>query len=204
MTVSVVEPTRADIVLRYVVRPAGSRAVPVTALAFAPATFVDLGVTIGGRALPLALDPGAGRSARKLAGDVPLSAGVADTVAFEIRYAIVLPEPDERESRIRLPVVAVMWPPAEALPGTFAVTLDVPAGTHVRSAFPSLMRETTLTPHTRSYGADMQVLPSMIAFDMGVGDPPRVTLEAMLDTGVIALLLLFAVLGWRHVRAQER
>jgi hypothetical protein len=204
MTVSMLEPTRADVALHYVVRPAGAHAVTVAALAFAPATFSDVEVIVEGRASPLALEPGAGLGAHKLGGTVPLPAGAGDTIAFDIRYAVVLPASAGRESRIRLPVVAVMWPPAEALPGTFAVTLDVRADAHIRGAFPSLLRETALTSAARSYGADMQVVPSMIAFDLGGGDPPRLTLEAMLDAGVIALLLLFAVLGWRHVRAQDR
>lgn len=203
MTVSITTRSAATVHIRYVVHGSANAAmVPLAAVLFAPSMLDGVEAIIDGRASPVALTPGAGHAAARVSGGVPLPSGHGDTVAFELRYTVDLPGATAGEARVRLPVVAVLWPPAEALPGTFAIALDVPADTHIRGAFPSLMRETTTTATSRSYGAGMQVVPSMIAFDIGTGDPPRITLEAMLDTGVLALLLLFAILGWRHLRAQ--
>jgi hypothetical protein len=132
--------------------------------------------------LPLALVPG------------------GDPVVIILRYTVPSPPITEAGVRLRVPVVATLWTPVAALPGLVRVTVEVPSGIAVWNPFPSTLRAGRTRDHVTVYATDLPTVPALLAFDVRQGVAPRIPLAVLLDAGVVAFLILFALAGWRHVR----
>jgi hypothetical protein len=190
----------ARVALRYVLRPgAGATEIPLTVLLFGTA-LTDVQARVDGAAAALELRPVDSRV--RLRGVLALPGGSnADSVVIELLYGVT--GAAARGDRIRLPILAVTWPPAGARPGTFRGRVEVSAGLIAYNAFPSVLRALPSSDSSPTYGFDLPVVPAVLAFDLKSGDRPMITLATVLNAGVLLMLVVFGWTGWRrfHVEA---
>ena len=192
---------RVQVAITYVVRTTpGSRDVPLAGLLFG----VDLSsvqASVAGTDIPI---PIASSPDGRITGSVPLGAAAADEgpVSFVLRYEVseVAPaSPDLRE--LRAPVLAVMWPPVEAVPGVFSAEVFLPSELTVLASFPADFREAQDAGEAggRRYVADLPVLPALLSLRVTEGGG-RLGITALLDFAVLVLLGAVVVGGWRYLR----
>jgi hypothetical protein len=182
---------------RLTVRPEGNRRVPLSLVLFDAARLTHVGASINtDEEVPAeGFDP----EERRVSGTLVIGPYDAAREEIEILMTYVLRMSDAASAdRVRIPILAPTWPAAEAKPGTFVLSLRVPDGKSVYDATPSLLREIDNDGDTRTYGVDMQVVPSLVSFSVSDGDPPLFGTSAILDTVVVVLLAAFSWVGWRH------
>ena len=99
--------------------------------------------------------------------------------------------------RGRVPVLGIDRAPREAGPGLFRAELRVPPQWVVTEGFP-----TGLAPSGEPgvYRAELSVVPSLVSFRARADGAWRPGLPVLLDVLAGAILLVFAVFGWRHMR----
>lgn len=202
------DPAQAEIRIRYRLRPAaGDSVVPVAVLPVAGVQLIESTVTVAGRdPTPLVLAAGPGRTATRLEGSVELPALAAGrAVTFDVHYRVIGPSSQPAfPRRVELPVVAVLWPPAEAAPGMFQGTVSVHPGLSVRDAFPADLARTSEADGESSgrlHRFDLPVAPSLLAFTLYTGSTGA-GLDMLLDVAALAAVLLFGLIGWRRFRAE--
>lgn len=154
----------ARVRLRYRLRvPSGVALVPVAALRFHG--FVIEDVVWNGAPVTLAGD-------RRLVAELPVSGGAAAgdvTVDASYRVRVVATGDAPSGTRVRVPVLAVLWPPAQATPGTFTAEVEASPGVTLRPVFPAGMRAAGDVPGV--FRVSLPVAPAMLAFDLP-GDRP--------------------------------
>lgn len=179
--------------------PPGVTEVPITLLTPRPVAVVDLVARTPTRIVEVDL-PSSGTAQRR--GLVRFPGGPpagALSLIFEYRVERSV-RPAGAAIDAVVPVLAVDWPPAEPLPGTFRARLTVPGNVAVYESFP-----TTLTG-PRSFGGrglwdvELSVLPAYVRVRGRVGEPPLLSLGRVVDGGVLALLLVLGMVGWRRLR----
>jgi hypothetical protein len=181
--------------LRYEVEAdAGARQVPVSLLDFSGAAVEAPRFRVSGADVPVPLQA---ESHGRRIGNVPIDAATAGNVIIEIEYAVR--SLDSR--RVRLPLVAVLWPPAQALPGVFTGELRLDGGLAAFNTFPATLREGNAQAGARAYTLSMPVLPAVVSFHIAEA-APAFTLAGILDAVVVLLTLAFCGLLWRQFRAQ--
>ena len=187
----------ARVVIRYVVRPMSDTAtVPLVAIPF-NASIVDLYATVDGAPADVVLDTRSGAAPR---GTVRLPGGLAGRdVQVSLAYRIEGAWPAD-QATVRAPVVAVTWPPATALPGTFRGTITLPADHLAYDAFPSTLSADADDGTTWSF--DLQAVPSVVTFAVAAQRQPFLTLAGAVEGTTLGLLLLFSVFGWRRFLAE--
>jgi hypothetical protein len=206
----------AHIHLDYVVAAGpAARDVPVTLLLFDGTPVRNIITRVNG----VAVDPvlRADGSNLRLRGAIPLLADVTHeppnattrattefTIAIEYEVAIRRGEP---AGPLRLPILAVMWPPATALPGTFHGEIEVPAGLRIYDPFPANFRPLAAnaagsTDSATRYAVELPVLPAMIAFSLAPADQPVVTLANVLAVSVVLAIAVTWTLMWRQFRRE--
>lgn len=174
--------------------------VPFTVLELGGGRVTGLAARAAG--VPLDVVWGEGRGQRRsgtirLPGSGPVQAGdgaMDIVVTYTVRGAL------GRSGRAVVPVVAVAWPPAEALPGTFRAEVRPPKGLEAYDVFPAGLRADPGEEGGDVYRTELPVLPSILAFST-TAERPWLTLALALDTGVVLVLL---VLGWAGVRYLRR
>jgi hypothetical protein len=105
-----------------------------------------------------------------LVGTVPLPAPARpdDVVVLRLRYRVVREGTATGAGPVRVPMLAVPWPPAEALPGTFSARVDLPAGTRLEEGFPASWAGEAAAPDDLArYRAELPVLPAFVSFRAG-------------------------------------
>jgi hypothetical protein len=175
--------------LSYTLQPHGATEVVLAAVRFGEVTLAD----VHANGLPLTLTPDA--SGLRPTVRVPLPA--RDTVALDISYNVRNPGRDP--GPVRIPILAVLWPPEQALAGVFVARVSLPAGSVAFDAFPSTLRRT----HGDTYETELHVLPAMITFSAAARAPwPSVItgIELLVFVG----LVLAGIVGWRRFRAEMR
>lgn len=211
----------ARVQIEYIVIASGTGrdTVPVTLLRFDGATVRNIITRVNG----VAVDPllRADESGLRLRGAVPLASGVptepavapavtpavADTVvAIAVSYDVMIARADPARP-LRLPILAVMWPPSPALPGTFLGEVAVPAELRIYDPFPSNLRLLAddggrargVAAH---YTVDLPVVPAMISFNLAPHDQPVVTLANVLDVFVLLAVAVLWTFMWRQFRRE--
>lgn len=153
--------------IRYDLRvPAGANDVPVAAVLFAGAAIEDA----SGDGVPLSLT-----GARRSTGTMPVRrSDTARELSIQVAYRVRLASPvlDEGSSpqRIRVPVLAVLWPPMEATPGRFSAEIELPSGLNARPVFPAAAQAGSAGAARPGLYATLPVVPALVAFDVGMGD----------------------------------
>ncbi|MDH5589206.1 MAG: hypothetical protein OEZ65_01995 [Gemmatimonadota bacterium] len=169
--------------------------VPFRILAFAGAQVdtVEFGWRDGGAARSVPLVPVRGALDTLT---IPWDVG-PEGIPLRVRYHVA--DAVEAEGagmlRIHLPVLAPAWPPQEAEPGLFRARVPVPPEWVVTESFP-----TSLSGGGGEPSITLAVVPSVVTLRVRIGDARGVTLPLILDAAALAVLLVFAGLGWRHLR----
>ena len=204
------DPRQAEIRIRYRLRPdrAGVE-VRLAALPVAGVQLVEVSAEVGGAGRsPLLLAPRLDRPAPgRLEGRIRLPAGTpaGSEISLDLYYRVIATTPDTPiPRRVELPVIAVLWVPERAVPGTFRGTVSVHPGLEIGAAFPAdlgrgpgRMRE----DGGREYAFDLPVAPALLAFTLTTGGAFPF-LEAFLDLTAALAILLFGWVGWRRFRAE--
>ena len=191
----------ADIRVRIayeVVLAETTQAIPLRGVAFfgmmprGPAAFADTG------ALPLSLEAS---NAPLLVGDIPLPLNLRrdGTFAFTLNYTLPRPS-DAHAFDVSLPVLFVDWLPTEAPRDFFTAEITLPPSYSLAEAFPTVLNREEADGGRARYRFSLQVLPSLVRLRGYVGQAPLLTTARAIDLGVLAVLLLVAVVSWRRFR----
>ncbi len=181
--------------IEAVLSPNGATVVPVAAVRFDGDSPLNPAFNIDGN--PVAGVPAAAARAGRPAWDVPIPEVLrsSERIRLVVDYRVVA---GDMATRIRLPVVAVLWPPASAAAGTFRAEVRLPAGVTAFDAFPSTFRITGDTLITT-----LHVLPALVSFHMASARP-WASAAIGVELGVLALLIVISWIGWRRFRAEMR
>ena len=203
---------RVQVAITYVVQATPqSREVPLAGLLFGGVDLSSVQASIAGTEAPVEITRSPGGRMR---ASIPLgtAAGGEDPVSFVLSYEVseaTAPSPGVRE--LRVPVLAVMWPPAEAVPGIFSAEVLLPSELSVLSAFPADFREVgggrgsvgagerDGVDRGRTYVTELPVLPSLLSLRVTEGGR-RLGITTILDAAVLALLGAVLLGGWRYLR----
>lgn len=178
-----------------------TQTIPLRGLSFlgttprAPAAFAD---TV---ALPLHLDTS---EAPLLAGAtaLPTTLRRAGTFAFTLEYALPR-SPEAHAFDISLPILFVDWLPTGAPQDFFQAEITLPSTYSLTEAFPTVLNREVADGGQTRYQFSLQVLPSMVRLRGYVGRAPLLTTARAIDLGVLALLVIVALISWRRFRRNQ-
>jgi len=172
-------------------------ALGLSSLRFGTARVED--VRSGSGAVALHALPGVAAAATVTAeaGDASGSARVV------LSYRVAGPVKQEGAASLRgyLPVLSLNLPPDEARPGLFRAEVILPGSWTLSEAFPTGLAPTAdPTDGTRRWGVELPVVPSVVSFRAHADARWHPGLPLILDLLAGAILLLFAAVGWGHLR----
>lgn len=164
--------------------------IEASALDFRPATVEDVRTGAGDASVPLTRGIGLARAAtlRVEPGD---GAGSV-SVAYRVANAMV-----ERSGSVRghIPVLGLDRPPEHTRPDLFDAEVRLPPHWKVVEGFPTGL---AATGEPGVYRVQLAVVPALVSFRGRSDGAWRPGLPVALDALALALLLGFAVVGWRH------
>lgn len=166
--------------------------VPVSLLDFGDAVARDVRVAGADAPATLVRGPGAARS-----GYLSVGAGPEGSGWLQVTYRVPVPEARGGAGvHLRLPVLTVDLPPEAARPGLFRGQVQVPRAWRVAEGFPTGL---AATGADGALDVSLQVVPSLVSLRARTDGTWRPGLPLLLDGVAMAGLLLFSVLGWRHL-----
>jgi len=171
--------------------------IPLEGLAFRPAELKSVTASVGnGDPTPVSLE-----SSRigRLSGAVPLPPGTTGRVELLIKYDVRSGVEGDDPYRIRIPVLAVAWPSAEALPGIFTAEALLANDLKVYETFPSgITRQGAAGPVGR-FVVDLPAIPALISMRATTGPVPLGGLVRILDGLVLLALAATVWVGFRYL-----
>ena len=175
-----------------------TRAIPLRGLAFFGTTPRALAAFADTVALALRWEASDGPL---LAGEIsfPTRLRRAGAFAFTLEYALPRP-PAARTFDVSIPVLFVDWRPTEAPQDFFVAEVTLPATYSLVEAFPTVLNQEIADDERQRYLFSLQVLPSLVRLRGYVGQAPLLTTARAIDLGVLAVLLLVALVSWRYFR----
>lgn len=167
-----------------------------------------LEVRVDGEAVPLDLDLAA---RGRLEGAVPLrEVGASDPVAqprpsapliVELRYRVRDAGLDSRNGNYyRVPLVLPRWRPSNSGPDFFVAEALIPHGRAVSESFPTVPPEVTVEEDVQRVTLTLQTVPSILRYQLDVGEPRFFTVARSVDLGVFLILCLLGVGAARVLR----
>ncbi len=172
-------------------------AIPFTLLLFAPATVGEISAQAGGEVLPLRLTDD---SAPRLEGEIELTDALSgsEQVSLDLGYWVEdAVRADGEGVRVVLPMLAVDWSPAEALPGMFEAEVTLPEGMEAREIFP-VTPSGGATPGVAR--ASLQVLPAVVQVRALPEGSVGISLPGVLELLLLAAVIACGMAGLRYVR----
>ncbi|MCG6958037.1 MAG: hypothetical protein LJF04_18765 [Gemmatimonadetes bacterium] len=159
-------------------------------------------VRAGEEAVALRALPGVAAAATvtAVATDAPGSARVV--LSYEVTNPVTAHE--DQALRGYLPVLTLDLPPEEARPGLFQAELILPGSWRLSDAFPTGLAPTAADGEAGRWAVDLPVVPSVVSFRAHLDGRWHAGLPLILDLLAGAILLLFASLGWKHLRQVAR
>lgn len=189
----------ASVRVLYIVAPAaGTDTIPFAVVLFGGASLDHVSAGVDGSPVDLVLD---GAEEIRRTGSVAIPAQPRREVAVELTYTVD-GAVTAATRRAGIPVLAIPWPPAEALPGTFSASITMPEDLRAWDAVPSLIRETGVTDGLRRYEVELQVVPALLSFRLTEGSVPVLTATTLIDAVTIILVLLVGYAGWLRFRVR--
>jgi hypothetical protein len=193
---------RIRVELTYLVDLAGDdggrSTIPLEGIAFRPAQVESVTASIDGE--PFHLDmvsTGVGR----LTGAVVLPPGRTGRIELILTYFVTSGFEGDDPYRIRIPILAVGWPAAEALPGVFQAEALLAANLKVFESFPSgLVTNSGQAGSVGRFQLDLPAIPALISLRATSGDVAFGGLIQILDGLVLLALATTAVVGFRYLR----
>lgn len=174
--------------------------VPFTVLVFAPTRVDAITAVLAQESLQVSLtDTGPLRLAGEihLPGPAPASELIAMRIGYRVDEAV---RATEAEVRVVLPVVAVDWPPAEALPGVFTADITLPEGMTAREVFPTTAGSGAEDGVAR---ASLQVVPAVVQVRARPEGNAAFSLPQALELLVLTIIVGLGVAGLRFLRAKR-
>lgn len=186
----------ASVSLEYVIATTpGTDSVPLAAILFGDVRLTAVRAMVDGRPVQLTgLDNGSPR----IAGSIALPPTTEPERTFVLRYDVL---DIAGNDLVRIPVLAVLRPATDALPGTFIAHVDLPADWYASDAMPAGLRETATPTGSRRYEVGLQVVPAMLAFRLATSQPSFFGPGLLLNAGVLLFLALAGWTGWRRFMA---
>ena len=172
-------------------------AVPFTLLLFAPATVGEISAQTGGEALEVRVTDAAGP---RLEGEIelPVSLAGSEQLSLDLGYWVGdAVREDGAGVRVVLPMLAVDWVPAEALPGMFEAEVALPDGMEAREVFP-VTPSGGATPGVAR--ASLQVLPAVVQVRALPEGSFGLSLPGVLELLVLIVVIACGMAGLRYVR----
>jgi hypothetical protein len=191
----------ARVRLEYVLEgvPAGT-ALGLSLLRFGTADVEDL--RAGDEDVVLRALPGVAAAATVTAATTPAPGRT------HVRLSYVVADPLTTDGgqalRAYVPILSLDLPPEEARPGLFRAELILPGSWRLSEAFPTGLAPTSLTEETGRWVVDLPVVPSVVSFRAHPDARWHPGLPLILDLLAGAILLLFAAVGWGHLRRFAR
>lgn len=173
------------------VRPGAS--VPVSLLDFGDARAEGFLIGVAAAPATLAERHGAARS-----GDWAVEAGADGGAVLRVEYEVPRTAADGSGRIVsHLPLLTVDLAPEAARPGLFQGRIRVPPDWAVTEGFP-----TTLSPgdEAGTFAVELAVVPSVVTVRARADGRSALALPLVLDLVALAVLLVTAVAGWRHMR----
>jgi hypothetical protein len=205
MEVNIVDDTHAQAKLDYNVHVlAGTEAIPFTLTTFAGATVKEISVTSNNT--PYEVDYEYSKDSLVIGGKIILpeatsaDADIPITIEYTVEDALAK---DNEEFKLTVPVAVTSWPPAEAVPGVFVGTANLPASTHVYESFPTAPEVTEQDEGVKA-SVTLQAVPAFISINGTTGDPSFFTFNKMVDFSVIIFILVGGVIMVRKLRAPKK
>ena len=171
--------------------------VPFTLLLFASATVADISAQAGGEVLELRLTDD---SAPRLEGEIELPGALSgsEQVSLDLGYRVEdAVRADGEGVRVVLPMLAVDWAPAEALPGMFEAEVALPEGMAAREIFP-VTPAGGATPGVAR--ASLQVVPAVVQIRARPEGSFGLSLPGVLELLVLIVVIACGMAGLRYVR----
>lgn len=176
-------------------------ALRVSALRFGTTRVED--VRTGGGAVALRTLSGekSGATVTAVAAGAPGSARV--TLSYAVSGSVT--EDGKDAMRGYLPVLSLDLPPDEARPGLFHAEVLLPSSWSLSEAFPTGLAPTANPMDgTRRWAVDLPVVPSVVSFRAHQDARWHPGLPLLLDLLAGAILLVFSLVGWGHLRRFAR
>ncbi|HET9986697.1 MAG TPA: hypothetical protein VFQ38_24175 [Longimicrobiales bacterium] len=184
-----------EVQLDYTVRaPAGTTQVPLAVVLFPNASVAVAEATspVGNVTVELAGEGERWTGVLRLAQ--PLAA--SGELPFQLRYRVF----QRGGPRVEVPVVAVLWRPAEPRSATFTGDVLAPAGLALYEPFPSGLEPALEESGQQRYHVELPAVPALLAFSVASGSAPWLTLGNVLNGAAVVLALAFSAAGWRYLR----
>ncbi len=170
---------------------------PLEGVAFAGSRLTDVAATLDGVPLLVELQS---ESNGRLSGRIEVPSGSERRLAVRLTYRVSPSSGEVDATRLILPVLALGWPPQEALPGTFRAQVTLPVGLSTFESFPAgLVAGEPLASGGRVHSLELPVVPALIRIRSGQG-AIRFNLPLVMDVLVLGLFLMLGVKGWRAMR----
>ena len=196
-TVAAVIRVEIDYVVNVDEADGGGGAIPLEGLAFRPSRVESVVAWIDGTPVEVVLEStGVGR----LIGSVSIGRSRSGRVPLRVAYEVTQGFEGDDPYRIRIPILAIGWPAADALPGVFEAEALFSSELKVFEAFPSGLIQAGVVGSVGRFVLELPAVPALISMRATSGPLPFGGLVQMLDGLVLLALLATAVLGWRHFR----
>jgi hypothetical protein len=193
MDVNIMDDTHAQTKLAYNVHVlAGTDVIPFTLTTFAGAKVKEISVTSNNTSFEVDYDYSS--ESLVIAGNIILPEAASEdadlpiTIEYTVEDALAKKNDD---FKLTVPVVVTSWPPAQAVPGVFKGTANLPASTHVYESFPTAPKVTEQNEGVEA-SVSLQAVPAFISIKGTTGDPSFFTYNKMVDFSVIILILVGA------------
>lgn len=179
--------------------PAGTGSVPLTVLAPEPARIANLQARVQGAPATVSLPPSA---TAQRGGAVALVPRVEGAVRLELDYRVDgAVAGDAADRLVRIPILAVDWPPGDPLPGTFTARVRLPPDWVAYEAFPTAMGGLARAGTDPGPSVlELSVLPAYVTLRARLGSAPLLTVPRVADALVLLVFLGLGVVGWRKMR----
>ena len=190
-----------DVRVRYRLRADSvTHAIPLRVLSFFGAEPTDIRAAVGGRQIEVRLDHS---RAPLLTGTIslPQALGTGEEIDLELRYRVrgaVRGGSDDWDAAV--PVLLVEGRPGGSSEDFFTAVARLPPDRVVVESFPTVPRRMEETDAGRHYSLTLQVVPAMVRWRGGVGEPPLFSFERTVDILILGLLLVLSLIAYRTLR----
>ncbi len=122
-------------------------------------------------------------------------------IKLEISYELNASTFDGKQKVVSIPILFVDWKPESAKAKAFVASIKADTRFALKSRFPAMKWKKESEENLNVYSFDLQVIPSWVKFKLYEGKLPLISLELLVDLGVIFVLLSLMFFGWKKYLA---
>jgi hypothetical protein len=181
----------------------GTREIPLRGVAFFGTELTEVAAISDGSTLPVHMDD-SGTSL--LSGNLvlPNTLLARRRVTLDLTYGVSNANRGSSEEGFDLtvPLLLVDWRPVAATDTFFTARILLSADHHIAEFFPTIPTTSKEVDGVREHTIVVPAVPGLLRLRGGEGSHPFLTFNHMLDLGVLLVIGLLSVAGWRRLRAQ--